>query len=236
MTSSKRESTRSYAQAIADNLNRNVMARQASNAAIAQAKGQPVSVTARFSDAVEYARAAHDGQVRKGTAIPYISHPIAVASLVLTYGGDEDQAIAALLHDVLEDCGADHESEIGRRFGDRVRRIVLDCTDGTAEAKAGALTAEAKREDWRNRKVAYLESLGHKSEDTLLVSACDKLHNARCILDDLADPSTGVKVFDRFKAGRDGTLWYYDALAEVFTLRDSPVAPAIAAAVRQLHD
>ncbi len=196
----------------------------------------PVSVTTRFSDAAEYARAAHDGQVRKGTAIPYISHPIAVASLVLTYGGDEDQAIAALLHDVLEDCGAHHESEIGRRYGDRVRRIVLDCTDGTAEVKAGALTAEAKREDWRNRKVAYLESLGHKPEDTLLVSACDKLHNARCILDDLADPTTGAAVFDRFKAGREGTLWYYRELARVFDEAASPVAPALRMAVDTMAD
>lgn len=197
---------------------------------------KPVSVTSRFSDAVEYARAAHDGQVRKGTAIPYISHPVAVASLVLTYGGDEDQVIAALLHDVLEDCGAHHEPEIARRFGDRVRRIVLDCTDGTAETKAGALTAEAKREDWRNRKVAYLDSLGHKSDDTLLVSACDKLHNARCILDDLADPATGVKVFDRFKAGREGTLWYYQRLAQAFDRAASPVAPALRMAVESMGE
>ena len=195
---------------------------------------EATAVTARFSEAAEYARAAHAGQVRKRTRIPYISHPIAVASLVLTYGGDEDQAIAALLHDVLEDCGAHHEETIRARFGDRVARMVLDCTDGTAETKAGADTPEAKRRDWERRKVAYLDALQHKQGDTLLVSACDKLHNARCIVDDLDDPATGLAVFDRFKAGREGTAWYYGELARVFAERGSPVAPALAGVVRRI--
>lgn len=190
-----------------------------------------IQLTPRFTDAAEYARAAHAGQVRKGTRIPYISHPFAVASLVLTYWGDEDQAIAGLLHDVLEDCGAHHEATIRARFGERVARMVLDCTDGTAEAKADAKTPEAKREDWRRRKIAYLDSLRHKDEGTLLVSACDKLHNARCILDDIADPAIGVAVFDRFKAGREGTLWYYGELARSFEASGSPVAPSLRMAV-----
>lgn len=195
---------------------------------------QVTVVTARFSEATEYARAAHAGQVRKKTLIPYISHPIAVASLVLTYGGDEDQAIAGLLHDVLEDCGDHHEAVIRERFGSRVARMVIDCTDGTAEAKAEAQTPEAKRLDWERRKVAYLEALRHKPDDTLLVSACDKLHNARCIVDDLEDPAVGLAVFDRFKAGREGTVWYYSELAQVFAGRASPVAPALTVAVRRI--
>lgn len=194
----------------------------------------PNALTARFSEAAEYARAAHQGQFRKGTLIPYISHPIAVASLVLTYGGDEDQAIAGLLHDVLEDCGAHHEAVIRERFGDRVSRIVLDCTDGTAESKAQADTPEAKAADWRRRKEAYLAALAHKRQDTLLVSACDKLHNARCILDDLATPGVGVSVFERFKAGRDGTLWYYDKLARSFEIAGSPVALPLRRVIDQM--
>lgn len=191
-------------------------------------------LTRRYSDAIEYARKAHAGQLRKGTAIPYISHPIAVSSLVLTYLGDEEQAIAALLHDVLEDCGGEHEAPIRQRFGERVVRMVIDCTDGTAESKSDARTPEAKREDWRRRKEAYLETLNHKSIDTLLVSACDKLHNARCIVEDVDDPATGVAVFDRFKAGRDGTVWYYTELARVFTDQGSPVAPALVSAVTRI--
>jgi (p)ppGpp synthase/HD superfamily hydrolase len=191
-------------------------------------------VTPRFTEATEYAREAHAGQLRKGTTTPYISHPIAVASLVLSYGGDEDQAIAALLHDVLEDCGTHHEEPIRQRFGERVARIVLDCTDGTAESKSQAQTPEAKREDWRRRKVTYLEALQYKPDDTLLVSACDKLHNARAIGDDLDDPGCGLSVFERFKAGREGTTWYYSELAKVFTERGSPVARALAIAVRRL--
>jgi (p)ppGpp synthase/HD superfamily hydrolase len=189
------------------------------------------ALTTRFSEAAEYARAAHDGQVRKGTRIPYISHPIAVSSLVLTYGGDEEQAIAGLLHDVLEDCGAHHEAVIRERFGERVARIVLDCTDGTAESKAQADTPAARAADWRRRKEAYLAALARKPQDTLLVSACDKLHNARCILDDLADPATGLEVFRRFKAGREGTLWYYGELTRSFEASGSPVAPALRMAV-----
>jgi (p)ppGpp synthase/HD superfamily hydrolase len=191
-------------------------------------------LTQRFTQAAEYARAAHAGQVRKGTTIPYISHPIAVASLVLTYGGDEDQAIAGLLHDVLEDCGAHHEQAIRDQFGSRVTTMVLDMTDGTAESKAAADTPEAKRDDWRRRKVAYLEHMASVGDDTLLVSACDKLHNARAIVGDLADQETGPAVFERFKAGRDGTLWYYGELANVFASKGSPVAAALASAVREM--
>ena len=139
-------------------------------------------LTNRFASAVDYARIAHTGQLRKGTRIPYFAHLIGVASLVLDYGGDEDQAIAGLLHDLLEDCGEEHEPAIREEFGERVALIVRACTDGTAESKAGEETEEARLANWFVRKRAYLAHLGKAGDDVLLVSACDKLHNARAIL------------------------------------------------------
>ena len=111
-------------------------------------------LTLRFSEAFEYARAAHEGQVRKGSSIPYLYHLMAVSSLVLEYGGTEDQAIAGLLHDVLEDCGEHHSDEISHRFGAAVLAIVKDCTDGTASEKAAAQTPDEKRASWWKRKLA----------------------------------------------------------------------------------
>ena len=104
-------------------------------------------LTDRFSQAVEYARVAHATQVRKGSNIPYIHHLLGVASLVIEFGGNEDQAIAGLLHDTLEDCGAAHEGVIRSQFGDVVAAIVCDCTDGTAEGKASHADADARRRD-----------------------------------------------------------------------------------------
>lgn len=191
--------------------------------------------TERLSHTVEYARAAHHGQVRKGTAIPYLSHLLGVASLVMEHGGTEDQAIAGLLHDLLEDCGEAHEPVIRERFGDVVAGIVRDCTDGSAESKGAAITPEAKRRDWQQRKESYLQHLAEESEAALLVAACDKLHNARAIVADLESPAIGVAVFDRFTAGRDGTLWYYGQIAEVLQQRASPVARAFGAVVARME-
>ena len=116
-------------------------------------------LTERFTHAVDYARVAHASQVRKGTRIPYLSHLLAVATLVIEHGGNEDQAIAGLLHDTIEDCGHAHEAAIPDRFGDAVAEIVLACTDGTAEAKSAPADAEARRRDWEARKQAYLAHL-----------------------------------------------------------------------------
>jgi (p)ppGpp synthase/HD superfamily hydrolase len=138
--------------------------------------------------------------------------------VILEYGGNEDQAIAGLLHDVLEDCGEEHESLIRERFGDAVIGIVKDCTDGTAKDKAAAETPEAKLADWKRRKRAYLDHIGHEADASLLVSACDKLHNARAILSDLQG-TAGIRVFERFTAGREGTLQYYETLARIFLKR-----------------
>jgi (p)ppGpp synthase/HD superfamily hydrolase len=194
------------------------------------------ALTDRFSRAVDYARIAHAAQFRKGSNIPYIYHLLGVASLVIEFGGSEDQAIAGLLHDTLEDCGAAHAHVIRAQFGDVVANIVKDCTDGTAEGKASHTEPEAKRRDWIERKLAYLAHLKTVSEQTLLVSACDKLHNARAIVQDMEDPHVGTRVFDRFTGGRDGTLGYYQALAEIFTSRGLPIATVLDGVVGWMHE
>ena len=158
----------------------------------------------RLADGIDYALSVHATQTRKGSDTPYISHLLAVAAIVLEFGGDEEQAIAAMLHDAIEDQGAHLEPEIGERFGPRVVHIVRGCTDADTVPKP----------PWRARKEAYIAHLASADPDVLLVSAADKLHNARAIAADLR--THGAAVFDRFRGGRDGTLWYYDALLQQF--------------------
>ncbi len=160
-----------------------------------------------YSRALSYAATIHARQTRKGTEVPYISHPLSVSALVLEYGGNETEAIAALLHDAIEDCRAQVEDAIRQMFGDEVAAIVLECTDGTPD-DSGA------KAPWKERKERYIAHLESASESARLVSACDKLHNARSILRDAK--SSGQDVFDRFKAGKAGTLWYYRTLADAF--------------------
>jgi (p)ppGpp synthase/HD superfamily hydrolase len=163
--------------------------------------------------------------VRKGTAIPYISHPIAVSALAIEHGASEAQAIAALLHDVLEDCGANHGPVIAERFGADVLRIVEGLTDGTPDASG-------KKPPWRQRKEAYLAHLETADPETVLVSACDKLHNALAIADD--HRAIGDAVFDRFSEPKSSTIWYYLELLHVIQARlgaDHPAAGKLGAAV-----
>ena len=161
----------------------------------------------RLADAAALAFTLHATQRRKGTSIPCIAHLMSVSALVLEHGGDEDQAIAGLLHDAIEDMGAEQEPVIAARFGPRVAAIVRACTDADTLPKP----------PWRARKEAYLAHLEHAPAEILLVSACDKLHNARAIVSDLRTHGPGM--FGRFNAGQKGTLWYYDALATVFSRR-----------------
>lgn len=183
-------------------------------------------LTERISEALALAVQAHENQVRKGTTIPYVSHPMGVASIALEFGADEDQAIAALLHDVLEDGGPQYEAVIKERFGKRVLAIVDGCTDGMPDASG-------QKGAWGERKRAYLEHLAKASDDVLLVSGSDKLHNARAIVSDLL--KIGPDVFNRFTTGREGTLWYYRSLAEIFERRRAPMAVLLAAEVRQME-
>ncbi len=175
-------------------------------------------LTERISQALALAVEAHQGQKRKGTQIPYVAHPMGVASLALDYGADEDCAIAALLHDVLEDGGPQFAPRIEQQFGSRVLAIVEGCTDGLPDA-------DGQKSDWATRKRAYLAHLKAASADVLLVSGADKLHNARAIVSDLQRHGPGV--FSRFAAGQEGTLWYYRNLAELFERRGAPVARAL---------
>jgi len=163
------------------------------------------SLSKRFEEALVYATRLHAGQVRKGTDIAYVSHLLAVASLVMEAGGDEDEAIAALLHDGPEDQGGlETLHEIRARFGERVADIVAACSD----------TFEAEKPPWKARKQAYLDHLPGADEATRLVSCADKLHNARAILADYRQH--GESLWDRFNAGREDVLWYYSELVRIF--------------------
>ena len=175
-------------------------------------------LTERIGQALALAVEAHNGQLRKGTKIPYVSHVMGVASIALDFGADEDQAIAALLHDALEDGGPHFAPIIAERFGPRVLSIVEGCTDGLPDPTG-------KKADWHDRKRAYIAHLFTASDDVLIVSASDKLHNARAILSDLQ--TVGPAVWERFSTKKEGTLWYYRSLADLFASRGTPMSRQI---------
>ena len=184
-----------------------------------------VKLGPRFLRAFVFAAEKHAGQTRKASSTPYIAHLMGVASLVLEFGGDEDRAIAALLHDVVEDCGgAPMLKEVRRKFGSRVAKIVDGCTDSDTEPKP----------PWRPRKEAYIRHLRSADAETRLVSAADKLNNVRSILSDYRE--VGESIWDRFNGGREGTLWYYRALLKEF-LRGKPsrLIRELELAVRELE-
>ncbi|WP_027443966.1 HD domain-containing protein [Erythrobacter cryptus] len=173
-------------------------------------------LTERFDAALAYASRLHRHQLRKGTAIPYVSHLLAVAAIALEHGADEDQAIAALLHDAVEDQGGlARLAEIRARFGEEVAAIVADCTDDLAGTKALAAGPQDKAAEWHARKAAYIAGLAEKAPRSLAVSIADKTHNAAAINADLR--LHGAAVWARFTGRREGTLWYYRSLADAFT-------------------
>lgn len=166
-------------------------------------------LSSRFVDALQFALKLHGEQTRKGTDIPYVSHLLGVASIVLEHGGSEDEAIAALLHDAGEDAGGQATiDDIRHRFGDTVADLVLGCTD----------TLEEPKPDWRIRKEAYIAHLAEADRSMCLVSAADKLHNARSIEHDYR--MLGESLWIRFRGGKDGTLWYYRTLTEAFQSKE----------------
>jgi len=184
----------------------------------------------RLQTALAIAMEAHDGQLRKGTTIPYLSHPMGVAALVMGEGGSIDEASAALLHDVVEDGGDIYVDRIRDNLGDTVLQVVLECSDSV-------VPAGVEKPLWKDRKDAYLASIPHKSPSAILVTTADKLHNARAIAADLRD--VGPSVFERFSAGRDGTLWYYDAVSDALA-RHPDARPRFIGELRreiaQMHD
>lgn len=165
----------------------------------------------RFSEALQLACELHAEQKRKGTEVPYVAHLLAVTAIALEHGATEDEAIAAVLHDAIEDQGGRTiGAEIERRFGRTVHDIVDGCTDADVVPKP----------PWRARKEAYIAHLADAMPSVLLVSASDKLHNARSILADLRE--LGDELWERFTGGKDGTLWYYRSLVEAFRARARP--------------
>jgi (p)ppGpp synthase/HD superfamily hydrolase len=170
-----------------------------------------MTLSSRFQDALVYATQVHSGQLRKGTQIPYVSHILMVAAIVLENGGTEDEAIAALLHDAVEDQGGETRlADIRARFGERVADIVLGCSDATTQPKP----------PWEGRKQRYLAHLPSASASERLVSAADKVANARAILADYR--RDGEKVWGRFNATRDQILWYYRELVKAFRQAGGP--------------
>ena len=160
----------------------------------------------RFLQAFQFAAELHSEQYRKGTSTPYLTHLMAVTATVIENGGDEEMAIAALLHDAVEDQGGYTVlEEIKARYGPRVARMVDELSDSYTDPKP----------PWRKRKVDYLAHLPDAPRDTLLISLSDKLHNARSILQDL--DMIGNEIWDRFNGGKEGVLWYYRSLADIFT-------------------
>jgi (p)ppGpp synthase/HD superfamily hydrolase len=176
---------------------------------------QGTVLTDRFDRALLYATHIHGGQVRKGTSTPYIAHLLAVAATVLEYGGDEDLAIAALLHDSVEDQGGKARLEdVRNRFIKRVARIVEACSDSQADTAKGE-----RKVHWQERKEKYLAHLLEADKDILCVSLADKVHNARAILRDLRKAEIGEEIWARFSQPKEKTLWYYRSLSERFCER-----------------
>jgi (p)ppGpp synthase/HD superfamily hydrolase len=168
---------------------------------------QGTTLTENFERAVSYALHAHEAQRRKGTPIPYAAHLLGVCALVLEGGGDEEQAVAALLHDAAEDQGGRERLEdIRARFGERVARIVDGCTDSYDQPKP----------PWRQRKDGYLARLQGEPAHVARVSLADKLNNIRAVVRDYRD--IGDELWGRFNAGKDGQLWYFRARADAFAV------------------
>lgn len=169
-----------------------------------------VILTSKFLDAMNYANKHHANQMRKAGNIAYISHPIGVAGLIIEARGDEDQAIGGLLHDVAEDCGGEPRlKEIKKQFGPRVEAIVRGCSDSIT-------TREEDKAPWRERKEAHISHLFSASEDTLLVTAADKLHNVRAIVTDL--DLVGKRLWDRFNSAPEDIIWYYKSVYEALDM------------------
>jgi (p)ppGpp synthase/HD superfamily hydrolase len=174
-----------------------------------------------LDEALLLAIKAHKGQKRKGTSIPYIAHPLAVTAIALEYGADDEQAVAAMLHDVIEDGGMHYAMVINTYFGDRVFNMVSTLTN-------------TGKGTWKENKVTYLNHLREASDDALLVAGADKLHNARSILAD--QQALGDEAFGKFKAGKADVLWYYVSLAGIFTTRDVPMAAEFNNIVQQMGE
>lgn len=186
-------------------------------------------LSARFDDAIAFASELHREQLRKVGRVPYLSHLLRVAGLALDFGASEDVAIAALLHDAVEDCGGmATEAIIRERFGDFVADVVLETSDST--------TADANRKaPWRERKEAYLAHLRTGSEGAALVSGCDKLDNITSLVRAIGIAG-GEATLSRFKGGASDLIWYYESVAAILQERGLTVADELTAAIDRLKE
>jgi len=184
-----------------------------------------MKLSSRFTEALAYAAELHAKQQRKVSGEPYVAHLLGVAAIALQYGADDDEAIAALLHDAIEDQGGTTTREaIRERFGPRVVQIVDGCSD----------TDVTPKPPWRSRKEAYIEHLRHATDSVRLVSAADKLHNARAILQEYR--MRGEKLWEHFRGGRDGTLWYYRSIVDTLKqVEPNPLVEELDRVVSQLE-
>lgn len=179
----------------------------------------------RFEDALAYAAGLHVMQLRKGSNVPYVAHLLGTASLVIEGHGNEDQVIAALLHDAVEDQGGFAIlQEIKGRFGQRVAAIVEACTDSHTIPKP----------PWRERKESYIARIPEKPDEAILVMTADKLHNARAIVRDYRQ--VGEVLWERFTGGREGTIWYYNELVKALKNRETPLYGEFERTVRELNE
>ena len=177
----------------------------------------------RFEEALAYAAHLHATQKRKGGTIPYVSHLLSVTALVLEEGGSEDEAIAALLHDALEDRAHFTSSEeIARRFGTAVAEMVVACSECVGSPKP----------PWRDRKLAYLEHLRQATPSVRRISLADKLHNIRSLIRDYRQ--VGEALWARFEGGRNDSLWFYQELLEIF--RQGELSPNLDEYERLYHE
>ncbi len=185
-----------------------------------------MELSPKFEEALIYATRTHGGQLRKKTRIPYIGHLLGVTAIAMEYGANETEAIAALLHDAVEDCGgAPRQREIEEKFGRAVGEIVAGCTD----------TDQDPKPPWRERKEGYIAHLASASASTRLVSAADKLHNSHAIVHNLREE--GDAVWTRFKGGKEGALWYYRALVTAFRRHgDSALIDELNRVVTQMEE
>jgi len=182
-----------------------------------------MAYTERFEEALAHAARLHKTQTRKGSETPYINHLLAVAAIVGENGGTEDEVIAALLHNAIEDTDETKES-LSERFGENVAEIVEGCSDADAIPKP----------PWKVRKETYIAHIKTAPPSALVVSSADKLHNARSILSDYREVGEGL--WSRFRGGREGTLWYYRALVEAYeSVGSSPVIEEFERVVEEIE-
>ncbi len=183
------------------------------------------SYSERFDRAVALAVRDFRGITRKGSHVPYITHLFSVTSRVGEAGGDEDQLIAAMLHDWLEDVPGSSAEHLAQEFGDRVARLVVALSDTTVRPKP----------PWAVRKLQYLARLREEPPEVKLISCCDKWHNAETLWRDLR--REGEATLARFAGGRDGTLWYYAAVAAALAERwQAPVLDELHRVVAAIHE